>query len=282
MTLNDLIINVIDKGIVVRILYNNNKKRQYKYIISGKWAHIYKKENKGQLMDALLEVPTTLETTIDTVEYIFMPAGFNLRWFLSQPGDIKTDSNLYKGTKDMFTEIQEDFNNYLYSHIGDIEHLDFKALKDEFFIRNYPVMTTAKNKKQLLNDIRRDIIEKYFIVGANIDEIYTLPACTRVGLSFEHFKSNDKNLINCCRRKWFNIIEKEVNNLIGRLKYDIKNIQSQKNDAKSKKAIRQLRLYIKMLKNINKSCLRKCSTIEEILSFWPSLMQPKPLFVYDR
>lgn len=283
MSLNNLINAVIDKGIVVRVLFTSKSKRHFKYITRGKWLPIYGGPKlNDSIVDAILHVPTSLDENIDTVEYVYMPVGFNLRWFLTQSGDIRSATELFKGTTQKFIEIRQDFNQYLYDHTHELQHYTFNALKDEFFIRNYPTPTTSKTKKQLLQFINQDIISKYFTTGSNVDEIYTLPACTRIGLAFEHFKSSDIELIKCCKRKWYSIIKFETNTLIGKLKYEIKALKAHKKTKATQKAINQINLYIKMLQGINRHCLKKCSSIEETLSFWPSIIQPKPLFVYDR
>jgi len=283
MSLNSLISAIVEKGIVLRILFNKNKKRHFRYVTTGRWAHLYGGvQSEDPYVDALLHASTTLEDNIDTIEYVFMPAGFNLRWFLTQSNDITEVKELFESTKNKFTDIRNDFNSYMHSHIHELQQYNFKTLKDEYFIRNYPENTTAKNAKQLLDIIKQDIINKYFIIGSNTDEIYTLPACTRIGLAFEHFKSNDVALIKCCKRKWFDVIKLETHNLIGRLNYEIKLIKKNKKIKNKDKAVKQLKLYIKMLQGVNRHCLKNCDSIEDILSFWPSLMQPKPIFVYDR
>ena len=43
----------------------------------------------------------------------------------------------------------------------------------------------------------------------------------------------------------------------------------------------QILEYIDLLKQINFNCLEPLTTVREIISFWPSLMQPTPYYLYE-
>lgn len=281
MILNELIVKALERGLLLRVLYSDNKKRMFKIIGKSKWLKKYKlKCVEGDIIDILRQKPTTLDNTIDTIEYLFMPKNFNLRYFLNTQETIDNHKELLTGTLEKLSNILLSYNEYKNILIRDLKQLSFKEIKDEFFVRFYPAKLLSRNKKQAINEIENDIIEKYFIIGHDIKEHNTIPACTRIGLSHLLVDTSDSQLVASCKRKWFNVIEFEKNNLISTLQLQLKKTRKRKLKNKSK-AINQLKQYIKLLQRINIRSMRHCNTIKDIISFWPDIMQPAPPYIYE-
>lgn len=274
----------LDKGLVLKVYFNIKKTRYFKYVVHTRWAKYYKIKSIPRCeryIDVLLQKPIHLDNNIDTFECLYAPVGFNYRLFLNSEKTILDIPGILNQTIDKLIIEKHFFSNYKKRQFMSFKKQKLSDLKDSYFLRYYPNIPRLETKKQILEKIFDDICMKYFIIDTDIVENrQLLPACIHMGLDDAYINFKDRVLIDCCRRKWFCIIEEEKAKLIFNLKKQI-DLVKKKNIKEKDKAIKQLRRYISLLNKITPMSLNAYTDIKSIISYWPDIMQPRPYFVYE-
>ena len=134
--------------------------------------------------------------------------------------------------------------------------------------------------------IEKNVTERFFLhneMGDSISSVQTtIAALHKVGVSANQIDNTNTRFIAALKHAWFSLIVEEREKLLLDLTQQLNELNDLKEDEITINESRiQILEYIDLLKQINFNCLEPLTTVREIISFWPSLMQPTPYYLYE-
>lgn len=282
-------LNMLKCGLILTVYYTDKKNiRRYAHLAHGKTLKkLYPKSKYDiqKIYDFCLKKEFNLDDyTYDTVMYPLFLQYFNLDDICRGLVDLLVDEKYIKKLKKTIlllkNALQKEYKKEFLNLKKEIDYNDI----DLYILRFYP--KKPKNKKNIIDDLKKDINEKYFIAldqneeyisNKNIEAVSRIPAFSLFGISEKNTEIKDPIFLGALKRKWFNLIEKEKNNLI-------KNFESMDISFMSEKEKEEFNKEFIVLKEelnkINIKDLDNCKTPKDVIRYWPSILQPEPAYVY--
>lgn len=283
-----------DKGILVKLIYlDKDKTKRFKYLISGKWLNYLEIQEKvsEDIIDVSLNIPYNYDdvSTIIGFDFLDFPENVLMNDLLNPSESFKELGddflklhesyifNLKKNILNIKLEIEKHFETFLYG----TENLNSESLKDIYILRFYPEKIND-DVEFTYKKLKDDIVNKYFICNDQNTNYNnggsTIPAFKFLGISDKNINNTDKVFIEALKRRWFQLIQYEKENIYEKLK----NVDElELSEEEMLEYNEELKLYKEELNLIKNDLMNDLKTVKEIISYWPDIMQPKPFFVYE-
>jgi hypothetical protein len=295
MIFHDLSKNLIDKGIILNLRYEDENKSNFHFFVGKgnflKEYSILDKIQDDKYYDIFREAEVNLDLlNLIVIEYPECPF-LDLQSFLKQPKNV---IDLYpeypKQVKKIISIYKEDLDQIYKENLLDIETNDDEKVHDLLTLRFYPKQ--IKKQKNIKEKIRKDILNKFFTCYdpnlINRDEILKfekdktapsfIPGLKKFGINKINEDIEDEIFINALKRQWFALMigykEETINNL---KKSDI----SFMTDKEKKEFQKEVEEFSSVLDSIEISCMDHLKTPRQIATYWHPFLQPKPCFAYE-
>lgn len=285
----------LNSGAVLKVLYPvvnkpGVQKQKFSLICAAKFAKKFGiEELNTPYLDIIHNTPFSLESiNIQAIEYQLLPPGIFLQDLISTTDLTKTfgndflikDISYVYSIKNYIAEQKAALSSDVIGKLEPFSQGDLELTKAHYLVRFYPnklVLNYSKN--DIINEVKQDIIEKFFTVSDNNNIIY--PGARQVGITNSQLECTDKSFISAVKKIWFSFIIKERDKLISEL-LERKNKLSELNLNKEDiiEYNQQYDLYVDLLNNITPSCLNNYNTVREIINFWPDIITPQPTYTY--
>lgn len=287
--------HLLDVNFLIKVYYLDNKK-QNKFAFLAKSSLIncldIPTEHKEATYYLNVDTDTQFdfsETSIIRLDYFCVPVGFSPSDFLEKntklSKDILLKSETYKqDIKKHILALRLNFQDYLERFcINSFKDFDDQQFRDKYLLKNYPKILTPsveafqEYKEKLIEEYYSDQITTSSIESNNNEQALIIDALTVLDIPQKNFLVNDFVYIEAVKRQWKKIIDKHRDEFIK----EVSNIdKSQLEEDEKEEFFIEIDLLEKELqKNIEVELSNK-NTIEDIISYWPLMIQPIPTFVY--
>jgi len=297
-TLNEIVQKVLNKGIVAKVIYDFKGRKNYVMLAQKRWLDVFGIEinlNDSDIVDVVLGKKFDLDKTeVLMIQYVEAPKNITLEDIVSpSPTFAKLGDDFLKHNKEYIKAISKailtirlEFKDNLNYHISNYKNLDLDELKEVYYLRFFPLTVDDKDREEILTLIEKDVTERFFLhneIGDSISSVQTtIPALYKIGVSASQIENKDTRFIAALKRAWFLLIAEEREKLLFDLSQQLNELNNLKEDESVVNESRvQILEYIDLLKKINFYCLESLTTVKEIISYWPSLMQPTPYYLYE-
>lgn len=280
----DKAMSLLDHDVMLRLLYETSSNLIMYAIVCKHSFYSFLKGSTNtvaEYFDVLREQKFCLPESSKVIGFdcFKLPQGTSLN-------DISNNSNSFKLRNNQeyinqliatIDTLKADFISNLIYHLEDYHHNNGDTVNELLTIRFYPNSVGASTFEETLKLAKDSIIYNYHIfteLGHSI-----VPALKRLGATTNLIiDETSPPIITAIRKQWLNIIYKERDIML-------KNIQTLAQEYKLQQPadtdyIEQFEDFKKLLINLDVSPIHTCSTIKQIISFWPAIMQPQPPFVY--
>jgi len=298
LTLNEIAKKVLTKGIVVRLVFPHKGKNNYVVIAQKKWLDTFGFVTdfaEDDIVDVILERKFDIDSIkISLIEYIGAPKDVTLEDLISptpsfqQLGDdfLLTNETYINNIKSTIIKLKLNFKEYKSYHIDLYEQLNLEQMKEVYYLRFFPSTVDDKNRDEILTTIKNDVQEKFFLhseQNENLPNLLTIvPSLYVLGIDSNQIDNEDARFINALKFRWFDLIDSERQKIIMDLNVQLDKLSNiDASDECIKESKRQTLEYISLLKDINIDCLNNRTTVKDIISYWPSIMQPMPSYIYE-
>jgi hypothetical protein len=291
MILTEMSKNLLDKGLLLRIIYTDDENiKRFTYIMLGEWLDKFKikqsKCNKNKIYDVILSREFNLDgLKIDCLEYPYLPTNFDLNVFLFQNiSIIDYEKNYEDNLKVVLYKLIEEYEEqkkFFYRDIKNFNCLSGEELNDFLILRFYPKY--KNNHNGLFQEIENDINQKYFTMpfqnvnkeDCNIpSDIYAFRSL--FGISKKNETTKDKVFLDALKRRWMGLMINHKNDIFNELK----------NTDISFLTVSEKQAFYEELEDYENSISIKISDFDEfktpieVISYWEPHLQPIPCFVY--
>jgi len=289
MSNDDFIKTLLLKGLLIKLSYVDKKNiSRFVYLMQGRWINLLKIEKKLK-DDVIYDIHFNKEFHLDkfslmAVHYILWPDNITMDDIVNpmpnfkKLGDYFLEKNekYLQNLKKTFISLKLELQDMLNFYLKDLNEND----QDSGILRFYP--EDIGSYKNYYSKLKKDIIDKFFredgtVPTANNYKVSDIAALKLLGISDKNFKVTDEKFINALKRKWFKLIQKEIEKTYEHLKDVDLSFLSQDEIVEYKK---ELELLKKDLTSISIDDMNKFTTVEEIISYWPDSLQPQPYYVY--
>jgi hypothetical protein len=290
MSNDDFIKTLLLKGLLIQLSYLDKKNiARFVYLMKGRWINILNLQKKLK-DDIIYDIHFNKEFSLNNisllaVHYPFWPNNVTMDDIINplpnfkKLGDyfLEKDEKYLYDLKKVFISIKMQLNDTLNFYLKDLNTDD----KDSGILRFYP--KDIGNYKNYYNKLKKDIIEKYFMEDGAVptsinNENSNILALKMLGISDKNFDVIDEKFINALKRKWFKLIENEIEKTYRKLKnVNISHLTQDEIDEYKN----ELELLKEYLTSISINDMDKFTTVKEIISYWPDSLQPRPSYVYE-
>jgi hypothetical protein len=293
MKVNDMAETFIEKGILLKVFYTNqNNVKKFTYLMHGKWINflnLQEKVDDDKIYDICLKKEILIEKLdLSVLEYVHFPKNLTLEDLLDpseafkQLGDefLKNDEEYILKLKEHFLSICLSLQQAYDVYLSDFKNLNSEDSADLYFLRFYPKKIEQTNS--LYDELKNDIDEKYFTCDKQLEykdfSISSIPAFKVLGISDKNINVKSKKFIDALKRRWFYFIQKEKKDILEELYKTDKSFMSEE---EIKEYDEELLYFKNELDQIKLEEMDNFKTVKEVISYWPSLLQPKPWFIYE-
>lgn len=293
MNIHDMIEILLKKGMLLKLIYiNEHGIKKYSYVMLGEWFNFLNIQEK--IDDSIVyDICTNKEFditkySIEVIEYVIFPKNVLLEDLLDPSDAVKTlGFDFLKHNEDYIDDLKKIVLNLKVSlqqiydiYLGEMKNLTDQDIDDFYFLRFYP--NKVKNRVTVLEDLKNDIDEKYFVCDDQTsytnEFMSTIPALIRLGIFDKNIDLQDEEFINAIKRRWYSFIVKEKDEIYEKLKnIDMSAFTSDEKIEYSE----ELNLFRRELDLIDIHVLDNLKTVKDVIRYWPDLLQPKPNFVYE-
>jgi hypothetical protein len=217
----------------------------------------------------------------DIVEYNLLPENFDIDNFLKLDFDHLGNNKEYvEKLKNVILDLKVKFNHTYEYLLQEFESMSDDEIFDYFILRFYP--KKIKKTKNILKKLKDDIADKFFMYNFEDDHskenISSIPAFKMFGILNKNINVTDEYFLNALKRRWFDLIEQNKKETIK----DVQNTDiSFLTGKEQQEFLEELELFKKELDNITFDELNDLKTTKDVIKYWPSILQPKPDFVYE-
>jgi hypothetical protein len=295
MTANESLKILLKRGIFIKLIYfDKNNIKRFVFLMQGDWINFLNLQDPVKnnfIYDVSLNKEFNINSiNIHSMEYLVFPKSFTYNDLLD---DNKSNNESLKYDKDYIDELslmyhdtkigyKKVIDHYLYD-IEDIDNLSQEEfdnlIYDYCILRYYP--KKIKKTKNLYIEILKDINEKFFIYDNPYNEETpesNIPAFKLLGISDKNLNVTDEIFINALKRKWYKLIEIEKNKFTDDLlKVDLSFLE----DSEKEEYNKELKILESEISLISNDDLEKLQSAKDVISYWPSTLEPKPYFVYN-
>jgi hypothetical protein len=295
MTANKIAKTLLRKGIFVQLNYFDSKNiKRFVFLMQGEWLNFLNLQDPVKdecLYDISLNQIFDIDSVnIDTMNYHIFPKLFTYDDILD---DSKTDNQSLKCDKDYIDELKVtihdtkiSYKKVIEHYLYDIDNIDNltqeefdNLIYDHYILRYYP--KKIKKTKNLYDKIIKDINDKFFIYDIPYNEETpesNISAFKLLGISDKNLNVIDDEFLNALKRKWFKLIDMEKNKFTeDLLKVDLSFLDNDEKEEYTK----ELKILESEISLISNKEIEKLQTVKDIISYWPSVLEPKPYFVYN-
>jgi hypothetical protein len=290
MEFKELVKRVLSKGAVIKYDYTEGSATKYKIICSKDLLPYLDIPitSDAPYYDVILDTEFDIENKSSSgISYIDMPQNIHLPDLISN-NEFPFNKPFLMENKHYIASIKNTLANYkakFISHCLDLiepyQTASESILDDLYFTRWYPAKREDMCRQELLTLIQKDITEKYFIVLETNEPI--LPAFIKLGLTNTALNNNNEDFVSAVKRLWYNLVITERNTAINNIENKKAELLADKNLGESDIIFykEQYDLYAQMLNSISFDLIGKCTTVKEVITTWPAVLQPQPWYVYD-
>lgn len=295
MNLEKQILIFLEHGCLLQVNYvdASDNSEKYSYIMKPKWFNklplICETKEDVVAWDVVMDKQFSLrDKLVNEIVYPSWPKQANLDEILSKPindtdNSFVTDDVEY-AEKIALAILEERLRlqNYLRSNCVETFHAyDVEELRDRSIIRFYPKQINPDNEsfdEQSFNKLKQEIIEDFFTFSKQqVPEQHEYRALQMFGLKVEYIDCTDKLLLDAFKRQWRRMIEKEKRGFLNHLtSIDLEDFTEEE----KAEFFQEAESLKNELENSISEKITPATNIKEIISFWPSLLQPVPTFVY--
>jgi hypothetical protein len=250
---------------------------------------IQEKLDDDKIYDICLNEEFEINTiNSEIIEYILFPPNVMIEDLLDPSETFKILGNDFlKDNKEYLTNLKKSACD-IKIQLQQIHDLYLKDLKDSTDQEVYDTITLRFYPKKLkiieniYESLIKDINDKFFTPDSKFDPIdqsvSNILAFKILGISDSNFDVTDEDFINCLKRKWFKLIMEEKKSFFNNLK----NVDlSEFSEEEKEEYYQELDALKDYLNEIKITDMENFKTVKEIISYWPSILQPKPFFVYE-
>lgn len=300
-TLNEIVKKVLNKGIVVKVIFAHKERKNYVMLAQKRWLDVFDIETEANFAnDDIVDVVLNRKIDLDKLEvlmiqYVEAPKNVTLEdivtpslSFAKLGNDfLKSNKEYIKNVSKAILTLRLDFNENLNYHLSRCRNLKINELREIYYLRFFPLTVDHLSKEEeVLTLIKNDVVERFFLhneLGDTISSVQiTIPALYKIGVSANQIDNNNIRFIKALKRAWYDLIVEEREKLLIELTTQLEKLNNLKEDKDTIDESRiQIIEYIDLLKEINEDLLESLTTVKEIISFWPPLMQPTPYYLYE-
>lgn len=291
MQLAPLAATLLERGVVIKFFYSEGSKQKFITICSTKHANKFGvKQCDGDAVDVILETPVDFNKyNLEILEYQLLPPSVYLEDLTKNIGlsriygqDFLLHDNSYVDRIRTFIQQQRaQYISYLLEVLEPCQASDKKLLQSSYIIRFYSQPPVNHSNDEIVNDIKQDAIEKYFIARYNKE--YVLSGLKQIGATNDILDNNNKEILDAVKCLWYHEIDKQKQNALIHIDQTLKDLINQNQDLTDEERqeyLSQSNEYKKAIIDIDKSLLNECTTVKSVLNTWPDILYPLPWFAY--
>jgi hypothetical protein len=280
-----LIKKFLSKGLCLKIIYyDENKNEKFLILANSTWINktnfFEEKFEDDIIIDFLFKEKVTIENlNISSIEYINLPDNF----IISEIDNSNYDESLIKiNLKHAILHFHLTLDEHLFRYgLDKVSIYRGKEItKDQIIVSTYP------NHQYYIDNIssfKQDIIKTYFYVKKPTqpvnDKDYILSRCLDIlNIPYENKDITDDIYISSMIKFWSSLILEQKERMLNSLKNE--DFLTSLTEEEKREYEEEIEIYNKKLNKDHSENLNKLKTIKDIISYWPSELQPIPDFVY--
>jgi hypothetical protein len=297
-TLNEIAKKVLTKGIVIKLVFPHKGKNNYVVLAQKKWLDVFGFGTNfadDDIIDIILEKKFDIDNIkISLIEYIGAPKDITLEDLISpSPAFQKlgedfllTNESYINNIISAIAKFKLNFKEYKSYHMDLYKQLNLEQMREVYYLRFFPNTVDNKNKDEIMITIENDVQEKFFLhseQNGNLPNLLTIvPSLYVLGVDSNHINNEDARFINALKSRWFDLIDSERHKIVIDLNVQLDKLSNiDASDECIDESKKQILEYVDLLKGIQKDCLNNFTTVKEVVSYWPNIMQPMPSYVYE-
>lgn len=294
MELHEQLLTCLEEGLLISATYEKDKILYYCFLAKAstlKFLHINCLHSDNEVVDICLDSAVDINNLpITKLDFFCMPVGVLLSDLIDANSSMKRlgkgfllkSEEYVKDLKQLIVKIKLNYKEYLEDNlIADNFSLENQNFLDTFLLKMYPIIKHPT--KETIQNYKDKIINEYFldnftnVENNNIDQQSTIDALSILKVPDRNFDVTDPEYICTVRRQWFNIIKTHKLDFLNEL-YSVD--KSKLDEEELKEFDSEINILNEEMENDINNELQNKNTIEEIISYWPQLIQPLPTFVY--
>lgn len=288
MELSQLAKILLNRGVVVKIVYSENKHQKFITVFNAKYSDKFGLKGRS---DKIVNIIDGEEINIDRIkinflEYQLLPPGVFLK---DLTGDttltdsfgqnfLLTDVNYVERIKAYILQERAIFIRFLLDQLEVYNTNNTGLIAASYYLRFNK--TAASTIEDIKKEAEKDAISKYYII--KYDNEYILPGLRQIGCTNSVLTTTDIEVINSIKVLWFYEIQKQRQNALIFIKETINNLVGQLNLSEEERQdyINQSEEYIEMISDISTDIFDNITNVKDIINIWPESLHPLPYFAY--
>lgn len=288
MELSQLAKILLERGVVIKIVYSEENLQKFVTVINTKYYNIFgMNETSHKIANIITDEEIDIDKLkIDLLEYKLLPPGIFLKDLTEETALTSSfgldfllkDLNYVDRIKNFILQERANYINFLVEQLEIYDSNKTDLIKASYYLR------LKKNLSESIEgakkEAKQDIISKFYILKYNAE--YILPGLRQIGCTNAIIPTKDQNIIEAVKTLWFNEIEKQkqialiyIENTINSLIQNLDLSDDEKNEY-----LNQSKEYMKMVLNISRDIFDDTTTVREIINIWPEILHPLPYFAY--
>lgn len=282
--------NILNKGVMLIVHYTEKEENIIKFspIASGQWLSCIS-SSKRYHSDEIYNICTKQifnfdNKNIKTIEYLYYSQDNSIDDLLAKNIDLKKDINHFTESKTIVKNYRRDYETEILR-----TYIDFRKNSDAdydlYVLRFYPKIY-PKNSKKIIKLLKKDLAEKFFLSSynetenvQNINNLSNIEGFKILGILEKNTNVTDPVFLNALKAKWYELIKIEKEIVLHNLKVlDVKSLNYKEQE--EKELLEEIKELTDKLNEIDITVLNNFQTPKEVISYWPSLLQPEPYYVY--
>ena len=291
MQLAPLAATLLERGVVIKIYYTEESKQKFITICSTKHAKLFGvDECEGEAVDIILGTTVDINKyNLEILEYQLLPPSVYLEDLTKNVGlslmygqdFLLQDSSYVDKIKTFIKQQRAQYIYYLLEILEPCQSVNKKLLEASYLIRFYRTAPTEYSEADIINDIKQDAIEKYFIARYNKE--YVLAGLRQIGATNDILYTNNLDVLNAVKCLWYYEIDKQKQNALLYIDQTLSDLITQNNDLSEEERqeyLSQSNEYKKAISDVSSNILDSCTNVKEVLNTWPDILYPLPWFAY--
>lgn len=291
MQLAPLAATLLERGVVIKFYYTEGSKQKFITICSVKHADKFGvKQCDGDAVDVILDSPVDINKyNLEMLEYQLLPPSVYLEDLTKDIGLSKIyghdfliqDHSYVDRIKTFIQQQRAQYISYLLEILEPCQAEDKNLLQSSYVIRFHTYPPANYSRESIINDIKKDAIEKYFIARYNKE--YILPGLKQIGATNDILTTDNKEVLDAVKYLWYHEIDKQKQNALIYIDQTLKDLVTNNTDLtedERQEYLSQGNEYKKAIVDIDKKIFNECTTVRSVLNIWPDILFPLPWFAY--
>jgi hypothetical protein len=287
--LQDTAIAFLEAGLALEILYIQDDKEKFAYVMKGKWLNrlpcLDAIKNEESFWNVISDKPfEPAQANITSVRYLAWPTDVDFedaKNFMSFDDFVNADATFIDRTALSLIEGKLQLQNHLRKNcVESYDAYSGEELQDRCTLIFWPDVTVIN--ETTFQELRNAVVDRYCTFSSQaIPEVHQYAALKHLGLSYKFIDCSDEKLVRAFKRCWFSLIDKEQQAYFATALAHTENEIIHLTEEEKREFEEEATLLKECMQNNIDTAKNKLHTIREIITFWPEMLQPVPSFVYQ-